>query len=404
VPTIRRSDFVIKLMSVVLLVAIAVYIGLYIYNTAENPLKTTVAVRYTAEESGSADGYIVRTETVLTGGGSAITLMASEGERVAKGQALAVSYEGESALRRASEIRALQIEISAAEEEADAGDKVKTMSADGSVLALSSAVQRGNLENLPKLTYYIKNLIFKTERAHSETDLNTLKDKLSGLMAQNTDTETISSPMSGVFSAVVDGYEATGPEALQDLTPTALQAFFSPTPKPGGDILGKLITDITWYYAAVMDAADARRLQENLEKGTPADIQFTKLYNAKLMMSVESIGAEENGKCVVVFSSKTNMSDITALRKLTAQVLFDTHGGLLVPKEAVYHEEGDGGNQTYIYLLTGLQAEKVPVTVLCENGDSFVVQDGAENGTVLRVGSEIIVKARDLYDGKVVAR
>lgn len=399
---IRRSDFVMKLMSVVLLAAIAVYIGIYVYSSANNPLKTTVAVRYTAEESAAAEGFIVRTETVLTGEGGAVTLVASEAEKVASGQAIAISYEGESALKRASEIRALQLQISAAEEELNASSEAKSVSAEDTVLALSSAVGHGSFDNLPKLTYYIRNLIFN-ESGKTAADVEALKDRLNRLMARNTDTKTISSPMSGVFSAVVDGYEATGPEALRDITPSSLKALFEPTPKPGGDVLGKLITEITWYYAAIMNNSDAERLRTNLEDGKPAIVQFTKSYNAKLKMAVNSIGEQENGKCVVVFSAKTNMSDITTLRRLTAQVLFDTYSGLLVPKDAV-HRENEGDDRPYVYLLTGLRAEKVPVTILCEKGDSYIVQDGAENKTVLREGSEIIVTAKDLYDGKVVKR
>jgi hypothetical protein len=60
-------------------------------------------------------GYAVRDETVLKGGGSTVTLMISEGEKVASGETLAVSYQGTDALARASEIRALQLRISAAE-------------------------------------------------------------------------------------------------------------------------------------------------------------------------------------------------------------------------------------------------------------------------------------------------
>lgn len=393
-----------KLMSVVLLAAIAVYIGIYIYSSADNPLKTTMAVRYTAEESAAAEGYIVRTETVLTGEGGAVTLVASEAEKVASGQAVAITYEGESALKRASEIRSLQLQISAAEEELNASSEVKSVSAEDTVLALSSAVQHGNFENLPKLTYCIRNLIFNEDSKITAADINALKDRLSRLMAQNTDTKTITSPMSGVFSAVVDGYEATGPEALRNITPSSLKALFEPTPKPGRDVLGKLITEITWYYAAIMNQSDAERLRPNLVDDKPAVVQFTKSYNAKLKMAVNSIGEPENGKCVVVFSANTNMSDITTLRRLTAQVLFNTYSGLLVPKDAVHYETGEGDDRPYVYLLTGLRAEKVPITILCEKGDSYIVQDGAENKTALREGSEIIVTAKDLYDGKVVKR
>ncbi|SHI20109.1 hypothetical protein SAMN02745823_03339 [Sporobacter termitidis DSM 10068] len=407
----RRSDFLMKLMSVILLVGIVVYIAVYIYDKTENPLKTTVAVRYTAEESGDADGYIIRTEDVLDGDGATVTLMASEGEKLATGQALAVSYEGDAALQRASQIRALQLQISAAEADADnATAEKKAVSADDSVLALSSAVQHGSLEALPSLTYNIENLIFTQSVKAPDIDLNALKDELNGLLAQNTDTRTIPAPVSGIFSAVVDGYESVGPDALQNLTPSSLEALFPPEPKPAEDVLGKLITNIAWYYAAIVDQSTAEKLRAIVDqaaadkKAAAADLQFTKTYNAKLTMKIESVGADENGKSVVVFSSKANLSDTTALRKLTAQVLFDSCSGLLVPKEAVYTEESDDGDKAYVYLLTGLQAERVDVTILAENGDSYVVQDGAENNTVLREGCDIIVKAKDLYNGKVVGR
>jgi multidrug efflux pump subunit AcrA (membrane-fusion protein) len=397
-----------KLMSVVLLIAIVVYIGLYIYRTADNPLRTAVAVLYTAEETGAAEGYVVRSETVLTGSG-AVTLMVSEGDKVASGEELAISYEGETALERASQIRALQLQINAAEENADASSELKKLDAGGSVLALSNAVQHRNLEDLQALSFNIESLIFKDAGKDQGPDLNALKEQLNKLLAQNTDTQTIAAPMSGVFSAVVDGYESTGPDKLKDLTPTSLQALFPDGQKTDSGALGKLITGITWYYAAVVDESDAVKLQAIVDKAASAKpaykpaatLQFTKTYNTKLTMTIESVGQAENGKCVAVFSSKSNLTDITALRKLSAQILFDTDRGLLVPTDAVHYKD-DG--TAYVYLLKGLQAKEVGVTVLAQNGDSYVLEDGAESGTALREGSEIIVRAKDLYDGKVVAQ
>lgn len=393
-----RSDFVMKLMSVVLLIAIAVYIGLYIFNVAGNPLKTTIAKRFTVEESCSAEGYIIRNETLLTGDCKAVTLLASEGEKIASGQAIAVSYEGKEALERASEIRALQLQIDANESGAEASSNPQSPKPEECVLTLSDAVQHKYFENLEEQTLTIKKAIFtdSTDKISSES-LASLKDKLAGLIAQNTETKTILSPMSGIFSSDIDGFEAIGPDAVKGLTPAALQALFTPNGKTEKPALGKLLTGITWYYAAVMDIEDAQKLKINNQ----ADVQFTKTYNANLMMKVESIGAEENGKCVVIFSAKQNMSEMTALRSLSSEIVFESRTGLLVPKEAVHQENG---GKPYIYLLTGLQAEQVNVNILCEQGDCYLVQDGSENGTVLREGSDIIVKAKDLYKDKVVLR
>ncbi len=394
----RRSDFVMKLMSVVLFIAIAAYIGLYIYQAADKPLKTTVAVRYTVEDTGGAEGYIIRTESVLSGDGNTATLMAAEGEKLAVGQAVAIYYQGETALAQASTIRQLQLEIKQAQTDAALSSDQKTVNADASVLALSNAVQHKNYSNLEDLTLGIKKTVFADSGNQlSETDLAALNDRLTNLLSKNTGSNTIYTPVSGVFSAAVDGFEDIGPDKIKDLTPSSLQALFTTPNNTGGAPLGKLITGIKWYYAAVMDASNAHKLDG---KDTAA-LQFTKSYNAQLDMAVESIGAEENGKCVVVFSAKRGISEMTVLRKLTAQIEFSSYTGLSIPKEAVYRENGD---KTYIYLLTGLQAEKVSVDILSENGSSYIVKDGTENGTVLREGSEIIVKAKDLHDRKVVAR
>ena len=407
----RRNDFVLKLMSIILFLAIASYIGLYIYDKANKTMETATLVRYTEEDSGIADGYIIRSETILTGGVGTVTLLAREGEKLASGQAVAIHYEGESALDRASEIYALQLEIKEAQEAAALTDEQRKAGAEAGIFALSEAVQRQDFSNFEDVALGIEKTVFTSSvKKVTEADLAVLRSRLARLLSENDGTSTVYSPASGVFSYALDGFEHIGPEKLVDLTPSSLEALFASPLNPGGTVvLGKLITGITWYYAAVMDKSDAAKLQaiadnSRLSDGPVVSLKFTKTYNAKLYMKIVSFGAEENGKCVVVFSSKRGMSDIAALRRLTAQVEFGSTTGLLIPKEAVYHETAKNGDKTYIFLLTGLQAEKVYVDILSEAGENYIVKDGAENGTVLREGSSVIIKADDLYDGKVVGR
>ncbi|UOO37658.1 hypothetical protein IZU99_10520 [Oscillospiraceae bacterium CM] len=388
----QRTDFLMKVMTGILFIAIAAYIGLYIFNAVDKPLKTVVAVRSTLDESGRAEGYVVRSETVVTGGGSA-TLLVSEGEKVASGETLAVSYQGTAALKRASEIRALQIDIKEAEAPAST-----TGGAGEAVLELSRAVISGNLENLGELTAGIHKQVF-TGSVQQGADLDTMKAQLAQLLSENAGTQTVTAPMGGIFTAVVDGFEGTTPDDLDNLRPSSLKALFSTPGGTGNEVLGKLMTDIKWYYAAVMDDDDVQRLTDKLKEKKTFSVRFVDTYSASLNMAVESVGPSENGQCVVVFSSKQEIPDIAAVRALTAQIEFDSVSGLAVPKEAV---KTDSDGKPYIYLLTGLQAEQVFVDIQAEKGNNYIVRDGSENNTVLREGSVIIVKAKDLADGKVV--
>jgi len=82
-----------------------------------------------------------------------------------------------------------------------------------------------------------------------------------------------------------------------------------------------------------------------------------------------------------------------------ADIVFDVISGLRIPREAI-HLDDDG--TIFIYLLTGARAERVNVEILLESGENYLVRDGLETGSPLRSGSTIIVRANDLFDGKVV--
>jgi multidrug efflux pump subunit AcrA (membrane-fusion protein) len=84
---------------------------------------------------------------------------------------------------------------------------------------------------------------------------------------------------------------------------------------------------------------------------------------------------------------------------LRADIVSNVITGIRVPKEALHL---DDDLNTFIYLQTSGFAERVDVEVLRETGDSVLVRDGVASGTPLRVDSIIIVRANDLYHGKVV--
>ena len=205
---------------------------------------------------------------------------------------------------------------------------------------------------------------------------------------------TIFAPASGVFSQVVDGFEHVGPGALSGISPTDLsELFLSPSRTEG---VGKLVTEFKWHYAAVMDVSDARRLSV----GRHITVQFSGSYSAGVQMLVESISRREDDQCVVLFSSDRSVHEIASLRNLRAEIIYNVTSGIRVPKEAI-HLDDDG--TLFIYLQTGVRAERVDVEILQEYGDSYIVRDGVYTGTPLRAGATIIVKANNLFHGKIVA-
>ena len=226
-----------------------------------------------------------------------------------------------------------------------------------------------------------------------ETDITVLQNRLEELEGRSAGARTIIAQVSGTFSHVVDGFEHITPDMIYDMTPTDMSAQFTTPLIAQGT--GKLITDFKWYYAALMDYEDASQLSA----GQVKSVQFFGTYNAEVDMLVERIGRREDGLCVVLFSSDRGIHDVAPLRAIRADVVYGIVTGIRVPREAIHL---DDDNNTFIYLQTSGYAERVDVEILRETGDSYLVRDGAETGTPLRVDSIIIVKANNLYHGKVV--
>ena len=385
----KRSDFYIRLTTGVLFLAVASYIGVYIYNAAINTYVTTAAIKYSIEELLPARGYIIRTETVIPGAGDTVLPIVGEGEKVASGQAVAVEYSSRGALETASEIRALRLKISRLEASGTISESARLQS----VLALSSAVNKGDLRSLDELSLNIETFIFTGGDA-SEDDLPALKTRLETLERRSEGMRTIHAPVSGVFSQTIDGFEHIGPRTLSGINPSALEDLFISGYAVSGS--GKLVTEFTWYYAAIMDDKDATLLSA----GRQITVQFSGAYNTGVQMLIESVGRRTDGRCVVVFSCDRSVGDVTQLRDLRAEIVYDTVSGIRIPKEAL-HLDDDG--TPFIYLQTGVRAERVNVIILREYGDNYLVRDGVEAGTPLREGATIIVKANKLFDGKIVA-
>ena len=384
----RRSNALITAISIILLVGIICYFGINALSGFINPLHTTIAVKYTVEDTVSVSGYIVRSEEPMTGSG--IISPVADGKKVAAGGVVAVNYGSDEALATADEI--METENSIARLEAAAsGD---TEGASDAVMALSSAVASGNLENLETLVYNIELYVMNEVQTEStgEEELEALYARLEELKSKVTDAVPITTDKSGIFSTAVDGLESVTPDMIMGLTPDELTALFE-NPASFSGYFGKLVSGTTWYYAAIMPSDRAGEF----EVGEEVTVEFTKNYSEMVEMTVCEIGDDAEGQCVVVFSSDRGLADVSPVRTANAEVLISSQTGISIPDIAL-HSDDTG---TYLYLLMGLQAQRVDVEVLTEFGDGKCLVSPAE-GETLNDGAEVIVRARNLYDGKVV--
>ena len=396
----KRTDTLTKLISVLLFVTLVAYMSVYLIRSASNNIRTAPAVNVSLSENAVASGMIVRQEGLVQSSEKYLSVVAESGKALAAGETVAVVYSGEEALERASKIRELELKkqyISSVLSGKSTAETVsdKESSITRALTDLASAAARHDTEKLSSASVSLSSLVIANSGIKTTTvDLNLVNEELAGLkQSALSDTSVITATAPGLFSASPDGYEYVTPDMISNITPSALANLEEQPKELSADVRGKLASSNEWYYAAVMNDDDAKRL----EVGKTATLDFGRYCSYQLKAKVMSISSSENGECAIVFRCTAATGEMLSVRRANAEIVFDAHEGLRVPKQAVLSDD----KGSYVYTLTGMMAEKKYVNITWETDDYFLAEI-AQDAASLREGNDIILSTKGIYDGKVL--
>lgn len=426
----KQGTLLNRIMMLVLFGMILCYLGVYAWDALSDPFTTVSAYSCTVDDAMEATGFLVRQEQVIQGTGAVVDQLFNEGEKVARGQAVAVLYSSTAAADRRSQLRALENERAqlqyALTRSVDISDSARLS---GEIIdamtQLRGSVAAEDFTRLEDQTMELKSLVYQRSDAHGgetqdggetlQAQIQNLDGQISALQNQAAqDTTRVWVDQSGIFSGLVDGYETLLlPSTLDALTPADLDALSRQKPAQDTTAVGKLITNATWHYVCALSEEDAAHLTE----GGTVKVRFSRDWSGEVSMKVERIGAPQDGRMVVILSSTRFLSDTTLLRRQTVDLVFSSRSGIRVPKNAIRvvtqtETDAETGQSverqvTGVYALVGVQAEFKPVKIVEQRDDYCVVTAvGSDDPKMakkdLRPGDQIIVAGRDLFDGKVI--
>ena len=388
----------------ILLAAIAAYFGYNVVSSLYAPLMTATVTPYEAGAGYYASGFVVREEELLYSQYGTTVLSCAEGAHVAANDTVATGYRSEDAKTRQTRIDELSGQIEQLQYAWSAVSSVydqAALDADiaGDLAQLSRYLALRDMNSVSDLSPELKGLILRRTGSDSDSGslqarISTLQAELETLEAQSAgDTSAILAGKAGTFSAAVDGYESVlTPERLMEMT---VAEFESVQPdETDANAIGRLVTSATWYYACVVPASEL----SGVEEGDRATLTFARDYYQPVTMRVARLGGNEAGSRLLVLSSDRALQNVTLLRQQSAEIVFTSYAGLRVPKSAVRVENG----QTGVYILEGTLAKWKPITILHDTGESYVVTLDTSSTNNLWPGDELIINAKNLYDGKVV--
>lgn len=396
----KRTDTLTKVISLLLFGALLAYLGVYFIRSSSDNIRTAPAVFVSLSDNAVASGIVIRQESLVQSNEKYLSVVAENGKEVSVGETVAVIYSGEESLARAAKIRELELKkqyissvLSGASSKESLSDRDSSVRK--ALLSVASSAARHDTESLASASVSLSSLVISNASINTtEVDLNLVTTELANLkQSALTDTSVITASAPGLFSASPDGYEYITPDMLSGLTVSNLTTFEETPKELSSDVRGKLASTFEWFFAAEVKQEDAGRLKV----GNFATLDFGRYCSSPLKTKVISISSPENDECAVVFRCTEATSELLFVRRASAEIVFDAREGLRVPKQAVLSDE----KGSYVYTLTGMQAERKYINILWETEDYFLAEVSQDAAT-LREGNDIILNTKGLSDGMIL--
>lgn len=393
-------------------IPIIIFVIIFVYSISGfaishyNPVKTTPAQQISLDDSFSASGYFIREEqTVDIAEGNTVEYNYSDGDKVSKGAALVTEYSNQDALTVSRELKSINDNI----EQLETFNSTSSTTTNSSRLnqkiidqmnTLCEQVESGSLGQISATSAELRQLILKSGSVSG--DSKNLKKELANLKKQAASLESrldgkttnIYSPCAGYFCESTDGYEDIfTTDIVDNLTLSSLEKLSKKKPASTSG-KGKVVSGYAWYYAAKVSDTDAKHLKQ----GDTVQLRFSQV-NQDVSATVQAVRDDEsNDNTLVIFQSEDMNAELVPMREQVATVVVDSYAGLKVPKSAVRMENDEMG----VYVLSNSVASYKKIEPLYEGSDFYIVKQNVTGNDSLVVNDDIIVKAKDVNDKKVM--
>ncbi len=385
---------------------VAVFIIAQVYSGFVAPITTDTVYTYSSYTGYDTVGFVVRNETVVEDNVSGILSFAvSDGGRVSKGGTIASVYSSTADADNRIKIEELNKRIATLEKiqtynDLNATDLSSVNNNIHSALSdIADFTQNGRVKTGEYYDILLENMARRQIITGQATDFNalltSLKAERDGLLSSvGQSTGSLKSPASGYVIYTVDGFEnALGVEELESLTAERLNSVTQSSVSETA--VCKIVSDYEWYLAAAVPFDESL----NLKLDSKVTLKTTLQSVPELTATVKYINKKSVGSdAIVVFACDTMNKELAQTRHVDITIVYEEYDGLKVDNRAIRVVDGQKG----VYVMLASQVRFVPVEVIWNGENYSIVKREASEKKVLRIYDEIIVKGKNLYDGKII--
>lgn len=398
-----------QITSVVLSIIVISYIVYNAFAYSYSPIDTQrLTEETTIEETIDFKGFALRDEKIIdTSASGTVIPLAHDGKRVANGDDIAVVCQNDDQAAAYTKLESLKHELERYKNINDpdgtqelSADKLNTKISDA-YDDIMDAVTTGAYDELPgALTAYADKCATKQILTEGSIDLSakltSLENEIAALTAQNINYSSVKAPKSGYYINTIDGYEsALSYKDALSLTSQQIESALNAEPAAvSGNSLGKIVESYKWYIVGETESQNS----SYFKKGAKITVNFPKEGVNHVTMLVEKADTQGD-KMTVVLSCSLMDETFANMRTEDMQIVTKSHMGYRVPSNVIRFDED---NNTGIYVLRGKIITFIPVEIIYTEDDFAIISSSSSNGKSVRLYDEVIIKGKDLEDGKVI--
>lgn len=398
-----------QITSVVLSIIVISYIVYNAFAYSYSPIDTQrLTEETTIEETIDFKGFALRDEKIIdTSASGTVIPLAHDGKRVANGDDIAVVCQNDDQAAAYTKLESLKHELERYKNINDpdgtqelSADKLNTKISDA-YDDIMDAVTTGAYDELPDaLTAYADKCATKQILTDGSIDLSakltSLENEIAALTAQNINYSSVKAPKSGYYINTIDGYEsALSYKDALSLTSQQIESALNAEPAAvSGNSLGKIVESYKWYIVGETESQNS----SYFKNGAKITVNFPKEGVNHVTMLVEKADTQGD-KMTVVLSCSLMDETFANMRTEDMQIVTKSHMGYRVPSNVIRFDED---NNTGIYVLRGKIITFIPVEIIYTEDDFAIISSSSSNGKSVRLYDEVIIKGKDLEDGKVI--
>lgn len=401
-----------KFLKFFLIAALLVFVTVNFIKILNPGVETQMVQHGEMEKSYSFDGIILRDETLVKSDKSGVLEAAAvENEMVRKGKLIASVYEDnvdEDTKKKLTGVneRINEIESIIASSGEIYADNYRIESGiNAKISELMTAYENRNVAKLVSIKNELgllndKKNALSGDDGYSENMLAELKaEKAEYEKKLSSDKQDLYSPVPGIFSTKIDGYEEmVSLDAADKLTPEDFESLkkseTSASKKTNGKVLCKIIDSFEWAVAVIATENELA----GLKSGDAVSLRIPD-SNEEADAKITYISAPDNGKYVLVATSDVSCDWSSKERFVKIDFVKNRYSGLKIPSQAIRVHD----NTTGVYILSDGIVKFKPVNIYYKDNKSAIVEENNASGGLL-LYDEVIVSSGNYEVGKRLSK